>query len=82
MTMQPEVIDLGVTVFDNEFLREMNDPRADESPDGISIHVVQCADCGAHSNDGEPENIVHNRTCKPGESQKWANFYAKEDDSP
>ena len=40
--------------------------------------VCQCNDCGAYAD--TKENIVHHDTCKPGESRKWAGFYAEEEE--
>ena len=73
--MSRETIDLGVTFFEHDFLVKMDDPRADEFPDGMSIHVVQCVDCGAHTNDGEVDSIIHHETCVAGEARKWTDFY-------
>lgn len=78
MKRKPQILDMGVIHFDREFLREMNDPRADDSPDGYSIHVFQCADCGAYTNDGNPDHIKHHATCVAGESERWCKFYSKE----
>lgn len=43
--------------------------------------VVCCDDCGAHA--AEVERIVHHRTCRPGESRRWREFYEsyREDDN-
>jgi len=35
--------------------------------------IVQCNDCGAYA-DAEDE-IVHHRTCEPGSSKKWEEYY-------
>ena len=39
------------------------------------IGVYICNDCGAHAR--SMDNLRHYPTCKPGESKKWADFYAK-----
>jgi hypothetical protein len=40
--------------------------------------VWQCNDCGAHAD--TKENVVHFKTCQPGESAKWEKFYSEEQD--
>ena len=37
--------------------------------------VCVCNNCGQHSD--KPENIVHCKTCKAGESKKWEKYYEK-----
>jgi hypothetical protein len=42
--------------------------------------VVICLDCGAHGVD--EENVEHYRSCEPGSSQRWEEFYAREGYDP
>ena len=34
-----------------------------------------CNDCGAHGT--VKEQIVHHKTCEPGESKRWEKFYTE-----
>ena len=76
MKQRPEIVDMGVTHFTQDELREFDDPNWAMLPDGITIHVIQCLDCGAHTNDGDPLHIRHHKKCKPGDAKYWANFYS------
>lgn len=37
------------------------------------FEVWQCNDCGAYGE--SKEKIEHYKTCRPGESEHWENFY-------
>ena len=39
----------------------------------VDENICVCNDCGAHAS--SEEGVVHHKTCKPGESKKWENFY-------
>ena len=43
---------------------------------GDNEHIHQCNDCGAYA-DSE-EAVRHHKTCKPGESKRWEEFYGKD----
>jgi len=75
MKTSPQIVNLGEMHFTQADLYEFEDPRAADCPDGWTIDVRQCVDCGAHTNDGNPENIVHYASCTPGEAEKWTKFY-------
>ena len=45
----------------------------------VMDNIWQCNDCGAHA--ATKEQVKHHDTCKPGESQKWEEFYGEEDDT-
>lgn len=62
--------------FTHAELVEYNDPEADKYPNGLTLIVVQCTDCGAHTNDGIADNIPHQATCVQGEADRWAEEYA------
>lgn len=74
--MKPKTVDMGTTHFTHAELVEFDDPSADKYPNGLTIHVIQCCECGAHTNDGIAENIPHYDSCTPGESDKWEKHYA------
>jgi hypothetical protein len=49
-----------------------------ESPDDYegAEEIWSCNDCGAHA--GTKEGIVHHKSCQPGESARWKEFYSQQ----
>jgi hypothetical protein len=72
---EPQIIDMGKTHFSQQELRDFGDPRWMIRPKGLTIHVFQCVDCGAHTNTGNPADITHFPSCRPGEAERWERFY-------
>lgn len=42
---------------------------------GFEGQVISCNDCGAYAE--SEKKVVHHKTCKDGESEKWEKFYEK-----
>jgi hypothetical protein len=47
-----------------------------DTEDGV---VYVCDNCGAHAFD-KPEDIVHAKTCKPGECRWWEKYYNEQEE--
>lgn len=46
-----------------------------DDEDGFGQDVWVCNDCGAHEQ--RPEAIKHHKSCQPGDSEKWKQYYAE-----
>ena len=53
----------------------LNKPQVKEVDMGGFI-FNQCMDCGAYAAVGTA--LAHYKTCKPGEAEKWENYYDQE----
>lgn len=49
-----------------------------DDEDGIGEEVWQCINCGAYA--VSAESVKHHNGCKPGEAERWENFYEQAND--